>query len=676
MPLWACLVNVLPGFRLERMRLSRWIAAAALLPAVATAVPPTIGAILVLDAAPATAQCAQSGTTENCSGTLPSPVDFNTSHGIDTLNVFNANNGTSFVRLQGAGAAPGSGANAVFSCSVANECTITTSMDGSQTCSPKTDIHGNPLGACVAGTTTPGPSGSAGPSVTVKVSTPTSGPVTVGAGRPNIAVIGLSQGSNGGGGGDSFVAGSAGNGGTGADGGTVSVNFSGVVPSANSGGILAQSQAGNGGNGGSFFGIGGSAGDGGLGGFGGAATASFDAGSVTTSGKGNVGVTAISQGGNGGSAGNGGGLVFVGGSGSAAGQAGKAEVDTVAGTSIVTSGDFANGIAAYSLGGGGGSGSGGFGLFYSGGGNGSTGGAGGAVIVNANGAITTQGQFAEGILAQSIGGGGGSAGTVIGAVALGGSGAGGGAGGTVQVSDTGTIVTFGFGANAIEGQSIGGGGGNGANSGGLFALGGNGSGTTTGGMVSVTNQGLLETSSSNSAGILAQSIGGGGGNGGTSGGLFAYGGSGGAGADAATVTVTNGGNIFTGLNGSGTSASPGILAQSIGGGGGNGGGALVGPVTLGGAGGMAGNGDTVSLTNSGSITTLGHDFGGYRCRIDRRRRRQWRLRAWRRAVRRPRHRRQWRRRRHRRRGLRQRERSLYRRRTGWRGDDPHVRRTL
>ena len=471
MPFLARFMNILSVFRPERTRLFHLIATAALSPIGAAAGPLMIGAIVLLDAAPAMGQCAQTGTTENCSGNLPAAIDFNTNLGIDTLNVGNANNGTSFVRLQGSGTMPTNGANAVFSCSVANECTITTNTDGSQSCSPKTDIHGNPLGACIAGTTTGGPSGHAGPNVTVKVATPTSGPITVGASRPNIAVIGLSRGSNGGGGGDSFVAGSAGDGGTGADGGTASVDFSGVVPNGNFGGILAESQAGNGGNGGSFFGIGGSAGNGGLGGFGGASAAGFDAGSITTSGKGNVGVTAISQGGNGGSAGNGGGLVFVGGSGSGAGQAGKAEVDTVAGTSIVTFGDFANGIAAYSFGGGGGSGSGGFGLFFSGGGNGSTGGAGGQVIVNANGAITTEGQFAEGILAQSIGGGGGSAGTVIGAVALGGSGAGGGAGGNVQVSNTGTIATLGFGSNAIEGQSIGGGGGNGANSGGSLCAG-------------------------------------------------------------------------------------------------------------------------------------------------------------------------------------------------------------
>jgi hypothetical protein len=71
----------------------------------------TVGVILVLDGAPAKTQCAPIGLTENCSGNLPGSIDFNTDQGINTLNVGNANNGTSFVRLQGSGAAPGTGSH-------------------------------------------------------------------------------------------------------------------------------------------------------------------------------------------------------------------------------------------------------------------------------------------------------------------------------------------------------------------------------------------------------------------------------------------------------------------------------------------------------------------------------------------------------------------------------------
>ena len=220
------------------------------------------------------------------------------------------------------------------------------------------NAHGN-QGVCIAGITTPGPSGNAGPAVTVNVNTPTSGPVQIGVGRPMPAVTGVSQGSQGGGGGNSYVAGSAGNGGPGADGGDVLVTFSGQIPNGSYAGIVAVSQGGNGGNGGSFYGIGGSAGSGGLGGFGKSATVQFTGGSIETSGNAQNGIFAGSQGGNGGSAGNGGGLVFVPGGGNAAGQAGPAEVDTSVGTTIVTHSDYANGIQVLSVGGGGGSGSGG-----------------------------------------------------------------------------------------------------------------------------------------------------------------------------------------------------------------------------------------------------------------------------------------------------------------------------
>ena len=496
-----------------------------------------VGACVLLGApGTAVALCSQSGSTETCSGDLSGNQNFNTSLGINDLEINNVTTGPSQIQFQGTGSTPsdGSAGTASYNCSTAGDCTI------DNTASPPTCTvnSGAPAGTlCVAVAGTPaqvGPSGNSGPQVTFNVVTPTSGAVTVGAGRTNIAIIGSSFGSTGGHGGDATLIGDGGDGGPGADGGTASVSFTGVVPNGNYGGILVQSIGGNGGNGGSGGSIGGSGGSGGAGGYGGAATASFDGGSITVSGAGNVGISAISQGGNGGSGGGGGFFYSGGGSGNNAGQAGAAEVDTARGSSISTSGNYGDGIAVYSLGGAGGSGAGGFGLFYSGGGGGSTGGNGGGATVNASGAITTTGQYAHGILAQSIGGGGGSAGSVSGLFALGGSGAAGGIGATVNVGNSGAITTQGFGANAIEAQSIGGGGGNGANSGGLFAMGGSGSNTTPGGSVTVTNEGVLQTYSSQADGILAQSIGGGGGNGGTSSGFFAFGGTAAAPATPAT----------------------------------------------------------------------------------------------------------------------------------------------
>ena len=495
---------------------------------------------------------------------------------------------------------------------------ITTNPDGSQTCVLSQEgidagakIVKNDVGAT--------PSGNAGPTVNLTVNT-AQYQVTPGALVQNgitAAVQGVSKGSNGGNGGNAYIFGNAGSGETGANGGLVTVTLDGRVSASNdTTGLAALSLAGNGGNGGSAYVVGGSSGSGGQGGYGGDATANLLGAnsSVSTIGNNSVGVLAFSQGGNGGSGGGGGGLVYIAGGGSLAGRGGQAFVNTDAGTSITTTGDYSYGIEARSLGGGGGSSSGGFGLFYSGGSSGSTGGDGGAAEVSARGTITTYGNYAQGILAQSIGGGGGDAGTSIGLVALGGDGSAGGSGGTVQVgvAKTGSVTTSGFGANAIEAQSIGGSGGNGASSGGLVALGGKGSGTTKGGEVSVSNSGTLTTAGAQAAGILAQSIGGGGGNGGTAAGLFAAGGSGGSGADGGSVTVTNGGNISAGTIGTVSASSPGILAQSIGGGGGNGGGAIaVGPgisAAFGGDGAGGGKGGSVTIQRDNSDPLLATSY--------------------------------------------------------------------
>ncbi len=186
----------------------------------------------------------------------------------------------------------------------------------------------------------------------------------------------------------------------------------------------------------------------------------------------------------------------VGGFGLGGGNAGIVSVTSL--QNILTKGNFSNGIAAQSIGGGGGNGGfslglaagsefagnfsvGGFAL--SGGGNGA------AVTVDSKGRVTTQGVSSNGILAQSIGGGGGDGGSSLSgsfslgnagiSASVGGKGSNGGlAGAVVVTSNIGmasqfgastTIETFGESANGIEAQSIGGGGGNGGFSGSFTA---------------------------------------------------------------------------------------------------------------------------------------------------------------------------------------------------------------
>ena len=514
----------------------------------------------LVGATSAYAQCSQTGTTENCSGNLPGALNFNTSSGINDLEINNVTTGPSQASLQGVGTTSGSGASgtAQYACQITDtgsnptgaSCAINNTVQP-PTCTATNGT--NQTASCVASQTSPsgtGPSGNSGPSVTVHVVAPTSGSVTIGGASaisPPVAVFGISTGSQGGNGGSATLIGNGGDGGPGVDGGPVTVGFTGQLASGTQGGLLAQTVGGAGGNGGSGGSIGGSGGNGGPGGFGNTATANFGGGSIALTGAGNVGITAISQGGNGGSGAGGGFFVSGGGSGNTAGQAGTAQVNTAPGTSISTTGDNGIGIAAYSVGGAGGSGGGGFGLFYSGGGGGSTGGNAGTAKVTAASNITTSGQAAYGILAQSIGGGGGNAGSASGIVALGSSGQIGGNGSTVNISNFGKITTSGLFSIGIVGQSIGGGGGNGSGAGGLVAIGGSGSAGGNGGSVTIQNTGAVSTSGMQAFGIEAQSIGGGGGNGGGSGGLVSIGASGSGGANSGAAEVDNFGAVATGV---------------------------------------------------------------------------------------------------------------------------------
>lgn len=301
-------------------------------------------ALGVFSTSPAVAQCSQSGNVETCTGNIPGPRNFDTSSGVNDLEINNVTTGPSQASLRGTGTQPSAGTAGVgsYSCSTSDQtnCTINNGVQP-PTC---TVNSGAPSGTtCVSNQTTQpggGPTGNSGPTVAVKVAAPTSGPVTVGGSNagnvnPPVAVVGISVGSQGGTGGHSVFT-DGGTGGNGVDGGNVTVTFTGQALNVNQGGILAQSVGGGGGTGGGSTFAGG--GQGGEGGFGGEAIANFAGGSISTLGDGNNGVTSVSQGGNGGAGGNGG-ITFIysiGGPGNNAGQAGEAQVSTAAGTTIST----------------------------------------------------------------------------------------------------------------------------------------------------------------------------------------------------------------------------------------------------------------------------------------------------------------------------------------------------
>jgi uncharacterized protein YhjY with autotransporter beta-barrel domain len=343
------------------------------------------------------------------------------------------------------------------------------------------------------------------------------------------------------------------------------------------------------------------------------------------------------------------------------GSAGMGGTVTVASTGALTSvGYGAAGIAAQSIGGSGGDGASAGAIFSVKAGGGGAAGNGNLVQVNANSpanayaVISTAGDDADAIIAQSIGGGGGNGGSVSisavagAAVALGGRGETGGNGSQVTVNigavdpDTGNVTpgailsTNGLRSAGVVAQSIGGGGGNGGSayatalgSPAALSIGGSGgSGGDAGApddgyqWVQVNNLGFIQTAGEHAAGVLAQAIGGGGGAGGAAHSLdvgaqvtmaAAVGGSGGTGGTAGGVTVSNGGTIVT-MNGD----AFGVLAQSIGGGGGQGGASWAETInvfnspevpsvnittSIGGNGGSGGNAGAVTVHNSGIVFT-------------------------------------------------------------------------
>ncbi len=369
-------------------------------------------------------------------------------------------------------------------------------------------------------------------------------------------------------------------------------------------GILLVSVGGTGGQGGDAYGnI--DAAPGGTAGVGGNIWLENDV-DITTTGISSHGIYAKSSAGQGGEGGSG--YIFSGGGfGGSAAQAGTVTIKNFG--KITTGGDYAIGIQAQSLGGRAGDGGDSYG-FVGNGGGGSSGGNGSTVIVENDKEIDTGGAFAHGILAQSIGGSGGNGGESGGLVSYGDTGGAGGNGGDVTVTNFGVIKTFGASARGIFAESIGGGGGTGGDSSGLAAVGGKGGPGSFGGTVTVGNSGSITTIGNKSIGIFAQSVGGGGGDGGSSSGpLLSVGGDGESGGDGGVVNVNNTGIIKT----SGDDAH-GVFAQSVGGGGGNGGSSdsvsAFGGIALGGKGGAGGVGGVVDITfdnrtQTGVILTAG-----------------------------------------------------------------------
>ncbi len=400
-----------------------------------------------------------------------------------------------------------------------------------------------------------------------------------------------------------------GDGGSGGTAGSVTVSSDGAIETKNhhAYGILGQSIGGSGGNGGF------------------AAEASLTGGEVS-------GEVSVSIGGKG-------------------GKGGAAAETKVTASSFIETADFGSiGILAQSIGGSGGSG----GNVYSGnlsfgsdgsatanldiGGEGGDGAVGNTVTVDNDAIIKTNGFFSDGIAAQSIGGNGGNGGSTYAVltsipgdnsanfdVNIGGSGGSGQDAGTTTVNNAGPIETELGASNAILAMSIGGGGGRGgaaasitinpepsgaAQQAGLqgddssslsatvsIGVGGSGGTAGDGGKVLLNNKAALTTAGRSSKAIYAMSVGGGGGDGGTaSSASFSYDG---------ICSALTGGAGFGCKDDDGGDDETTDISTSL-------------TSEIGGKGGAAGNGDSVTITNEGGINTSGrlghgivaHSIGG------------------------------------------------------------------
>ncbi|TSD90205.1 autotransporter outer membrane beta-barrel domain-containing protein [Mycobacterium sp. KBS0706] len=404
------------------------------------------------------------------------------------------------------------------------------------------------------------------------------------------------------------------NGGNGGGSGTATANNAGQIlvdvtngTSVVGAALAAESRGGDGGTGPKEDHSGGNGGTAGN-----AAANLIGSGMLTTHGNSLYGILAESLGGQGGDGGDGTALAGTGGGGGFGGNAGNVTVTTAAGSLITTTGTYAGGIVAHSIGGGGGTGSDFQSVLGGAGGNGGNGGNGGTATVTSAGTISTTGDHAYGVLSQSIAGSGGTGGVATGEfVALGGDGAGGGTAGEAIIRNSGGITTGGYSSHGIIAQSIGGGGGAAGSATGLVSVGGDAAGTTDsdGGKVLVNNTGTVTTAGDAAVGLVAQSVGGGGGSGGDSKGIAGVGGSGSAGGDGGEVDLINLGRIQTTGD-----FGHGVLAQSVGGGGGNGGDVLtvstIASIGIGGNAANGGDGGTVCVDNTGTICSDGSGPAG------------------------------------------------------------------
>jgi len=468
--------------------------------------------------------------------------------------------------------------------------------------------------------------------------------ITHGAFANGLFVESIGGGGGYGGSGGGAIASLGGGGSTGGNGGSATAaNYGSItVTGTQAHGIFAQSVGGGGGDGGDSAGLVAIGGNGSATSAGGAVKV-INSGSISSTSN---AILAQSIGGGGGNGGSSGGWFSFGGSGGGGGDGG-----TVAVTSngnLSTSENNASAIFAQSVGGGGGNGgnSTAVGAFVSVaiGGGGAKGGNAGKVTVGVDttdgttidpvtGIITTLGNNANGIQAQSVGGGGGAGGFAVSAsggtvgsvsIGIGGSGGAGGSAGEADVYFGGTkIQTGGDNSNGIFAQSVGGGGGSGGFSiavsfsagptgafslGGSGGLGGNASTVNVGSAANPTG-GQIITTGNHSSGILAQSVGGGGGNGGFSvagtltvgpvGGALSIGGSGTSGGSGSNVTVYSNSSISTT-----GSDSHGIFAQSVGGGGGAGGASVSAVASTGGAVGLSFGGAGGSGNSAGNVTVV------------------------------------------------------------------------
>jgi hypothetical protein len=433
----------------------------------------------------------------------------------------------------------------------------------------------------------------------------------------------VSEGGDGGEGGEgkSGASGYGGEGGLGGDGGAVSLtaNSTNNSVTTNAGhGVLLVSKAGRGGDGGRGSGGGSHAGDGAAGGNGGDLTVNLS-GSVATTGEDHYGLFLQSRGGANGASGSTGGASFhthpgkVGDPGTGGNVAG-----TFSGLKVTTVDQGSFGILAQSVGGfgaDGGSSSGVSGY----GADGGSGGAGGEIALDFSNksSISTSGDNAIGVIAQSVGGGGGTGGTGSGISALGGSGQAGGDGNKVSISVAGSgIDTKGQAAIGLLAVSVGGGGGAGGAATGIVSHGGSGGSGGDGGAVSVSFDGATITTEKDSAlGVIAASIGGGGGVSHSPSGVISHGGSGGDGGGGGTVNYTSqNSGLYVSTKGEN---ADGVALVSVGGGGGHGGSTfavnLFDVHELGGSGGDGGTGGDIVLSggSSDSVTTNGNTAAGY-----------------------------------------------------------------